>query len=104
MRKQRRKLASAFSAPVGNQRDQFPVEPRFANQQACGDGHAHPAVFQNVDGQRGSPGGEFRSRCSVAINVQVIVHSRERRLDRRGLRLALDRISALVQRSILLNR
>src|SRR5437870_8289528 len=53
----------------------FPYTTLFrSNQQACGDGHAHPAVFQNVDGQRGSPGDRKSTRLNsshVAISYAV---------------------------------
>src|SRR5580700_3797967 len=101
MREQRREtifLARSSARCPRHERDQFSVKPRFAHQQARRHWHAHPPVFQHVNGEAGA------SRSQVAINVQVIIHAGQRRVGRRRFWIVLDRVSLRPQHAVLVDR
>ncbi len=70
MRKKRRKLAASLAANTRYERDELAVQSGLADEQTGGDGHANPAVFQNIHGQAGATGGE------IAVDAQIVVHTR----------------------------
>ena len=89
------KLVGAFSRGAGDERDELAVEFGFANEKSRRNWHAHPAVFEYIDGETGAACGE------IAIDVQVIVNARERGVYGRAFGFALRRIGLCVQRSII---
>jgi len=67
-----------------HERNEFAVQSRLADEQTGGNGNAHPAVLQNIHRETCAAGGE------IAVDAQIVVHTRERGFDRWGLRIALD--------------
>ena len=94
VREKRGKLVGAFPSDAWDQGDQLTIEFGFANEKARRNWHAHPAVFQYVDGKTGAAGGK------IAVDAQVVIDARERGINGRAFRFALGRIGFCVQRSI----
>ena len=69
-----------------------------AYEQTGGDGHAHPAIFQNIHGQAGAARGE------IAVDAQIVIHAREGGFDGRRLRFAFGGVRPGVQRAVLVDR
>jgi hypothetical protein len=98
MRKKRGELAAGFAANNWYERDELAVQPGLADEQTGGDGHANPAIFQNIHGKAGAAGDQ------IAVDAQIIVHTRERRFDWRRFRFAFGGICTRVERAVLFDR
>src|SRR6266481_2137666 len=86
MRKKRGKLRGIFSGGGRSEGKRFAVELGFADEEACGDGNADPAVFEDVNGEGGAAGGE------IGVNAEVVVNAGERGVDGRRFWFALGGI------------
>ncbi len=91
-------MRSAFARRGRHQRHLLAVKPGFANQQTRGYGHAHPSIFQNIDGQGGA------SRGQVAGHVQVVIHARQRCVRRRRFGIVLNRVGFRPQHAVFIDR
>ena len=98
VRKKRREMRSALARRARYQRHLLAIEPRLANQQARGHGHAHPSVFQNIDREAGASGSQ------IAGHVQVIIDARQRGVQGRRFGIVLDRVGFRPQHAVFVDR
>src|SRR5262252_4410505 len=91
-------MTAALSGRAWNERHKFAVQSRLAHQQSRWHRNSYPPVFQDVDRKIGVSLGQF------AHDLQVIVHARQRRVERRRFGIVLHRISLGAQNLVLVDR